>query len=180
MNERPAALLAAFACNLLLLAWSSGRYSDDVLTVERIDMKIIDNVRLDELLFELEYNGVTADFICTSCQGATQLKIVELHPLSYKIRCARCGGSTWGGRRYNLRWNVRGFDGAEEIYNRDIELDLDAIRSHLQDLARQGLVQRDRIRPELLEVRTNHETGRLSFVCGVDPHYVAITISQEE
>lgn len=172
--------LAAFARNLLLLARSFGRCIDDVLTVERLDMEIIGNVSLEELLFELEYNGVQADFICTYCQGATQLKILELHPLRYKIRCAGCGGSTWGGRRYNLRWNVRGFDGAEEIYNRDIELDLESIRSHLQDLARRGLMRGDRIRPELLAVRRNREAGRLSFVCGVDLHYVAITIGQEE
>ena len=52
-------------------------------------MKIIANVTLEELLFELEYNGVTADFTCMYCQGATKLKIMELRPLRYKIRCAR-------------------------------------------------------------------------------------------
>ena len=143
-------------------------------------MEITGNVTLEELLFELEYNGVTADFTCLYCQDATQLNIMELHPLRYKIQCARCGGSTWGGRRYTLRWKVRGFDGAEEIYNRDIELDLDTIRSHLKELARQGLVQRDRTRPDSLEVQTHHEPGRLGFVCGVDPQYVAITIGQKE
>ena len=143
-------------------------------------MDIIGNVTLEELLFELQYNGAEAEFICANCRDSTRLKIVQLHPLSYKIRCARCDGSTWGGRRYRLRWNVRGFDGEAEIYNRDIELDLDAIQSHIRNLARRGLVRGDRIRPELLQVRRNHEIGRLCFVCGVDPHYAAITIVQDE
>lgn len=138
------------------------------------------NVTLDELLFELRCHGIRDDFACHFCQGATQLEIVELGLTRYRIRCARCTGTTWGGKRYSMLWNVKGFHSEEEIHSEEVELKLDTIPSHLQDLARQHLVRRDLTRPLLCEVRRNHDAGRLCFECGVDPHYVAISVRADE
>ena len=57
----------------------------------------------------------------------------------------------WGGARASLWWNVTGFEGADEIYSEDIELDPDTLKSHLQDLAKQHLVRGDRNKPALWE-----------------------------
>ena len=137
------------------------------------------NVTLEELLFELEYHEIGTNFICHFCEAATQLEIAELHPLAYKIRCARCAGTVWGGKRYNMRWDIKGFDGQNEIYTEKGEFDLHTIQRHLQDLARQQLIGGDKNRPELWQVRRDHGARRLSFMCGVDPHYIAITIEPE-
>ena len=136
--------------------------------------------RLEELLLELDDSGVTTDFWCAHCHAQAQLEIEELHALAYKLRCGRCGGSVWGGARASLWWNVTGFEGADEIYHEDIELDPDTLKSHLQDLAKQHLVRGDRNTPALWKVSLNRVAPRLSYVCGVDPHYVAVTIEPEE
>ena len=60
------------------------------------------------------------------------------------------------------------------------EFGLDTIQSHLQDLARQHLIGGDKNRPELWQVRRNCGARRLSFMCGVDPHHVAIRIDPDE
>ena len=86
----------------------------------------------------------------------------------------------WGGARASLWWNVTGFEGADVIYSKNIELDPDTLKSHLQDLAKQHLVRGDRNKPALWEVSLNRGAPRLGYVCGVDPHYVAITIEPEE
>ena len=143
-------------------------------------MKIISRMTLEELLLELDESGISTDFRCSHCRAEAQLDIEELHPLKYKLRCALCRSSTWGGKRASLWWNVTGFDGAHEIYSRDIELGPDTLKSHLQDLAKQHLVREDRNKPALWEVRLNSGAPRLSYMCGVDPHYVAITIEPEE
>ena len=83
-------------------------------------------------------------------------------------------------RGFSLWWNVTGFEGADEIYHEDIELDPDTFKSYLQDLAKQHLVRGDRNKPALWEVSLNRGAPRLSYVCGVDPHYVAIAIEPEE
>ena len=136
--------------------------------------------RLEELLLELDDSSVTTDFWCAHCHDEPQLEIEELHALAYKLRCGRCGGSVWGGARASLWWNVTGFEGVDEIYHEDIELDPDTLKSHLQDLAKQHLVRGDRNKPALWEVSLNRGAPRLSYVCGVDPHYVAIAIEPEE
>ena len=76
--------LEAFATDLLLLAWSWDHCIADVLSINLLRVDIIGNVTLEELLFELQYNGVEAEFICANCRNSTRLKIVQLHPLSYK------------------------------------------------------------------------------------------------
>ena len=114
------------------------------------------------------------------CHAESQLEIEELHALAYKLRCERCGGSVWRGARASLWWNVTGFEGAHEIYRENIELDPDTLKSHLQDLAKQHLVRGDRNKPALWDVSLNRGAPRLSYVCGVDPHYVAITIKPGE
>ena len=143
-------------------------------------MGSIGNVSLEELLFELRYHGVEADFNCGFCKDVTPLEILEFHPLGYKIRCGCCRGTTWGGKRYDLLWKVTGFDGSVEIYNEHVEMAIDAIHTHLQQLARQHSIRGDTNRPDLLDVRRNHDDQRLSFICGVDPYYVAVTIGDEE
>ena len=127
-------------------------------------------------MLELRYYGIGNDFTCLHCKDPARLEIVELHRSAYKLRCARCRASVWGGTRGTILWNVKGFSGRNEIYNEDIELGLDAIRSRLQSLVRQHVMGADSNRPELWEVRRNPDAPRLSFVCGVDPYYVAIAI----
>ena len=78
-----------------------------------------------------------------------------------------------------MRWDIKGFDGQNEIYTEKGEFDLHTIQRHLQDLARQQLIGGDKNRPQLWQVRRDHGARRLSFTCGVDPHYIAITIDPE-
>ena len=143
-------------------------------------MKTISRMTLEELLLELEELGVSTDFRCTHCHADAQLQIEKLDPLLYKLRCGRYRSSAWGGARSSLWWKVEGFDGSDEIYSAETELGTDTLKSHLQDLTKQHLVRGDRNRPRLWEVKLNHGAPRLSYVCGVDPHYAATVIDPED
>ena len=142
-------------------------------------MTIISRMTLEELFLELGELGVSTDFRCTHCHADAQLQIEELGPLVYKLRCGRCRSSAWGGARSSLWWKVEGFDGSNEIYSAETELGTDTLKSHLQDLAKQHLKGADRNRPSLWEVTLNRGAPRLSYMCGVNPHYAAIVIDPE-
>ena len=132
------------------------------------EMSVISPMTLEELLLEIEESGAPIDFWCTHCDGGPSLQIAELDPFVYKLRCGGCGRA-WGGKRCELRWNVTGFDGADEIYSEDTELDTDTLKSHMQDLAKQHVVRGDRNRPSLWQVSLNRGARRLSYVCGANP-----------
>lgn len=127
---------------------------------------IISRMTLEELLIELDESGVSTDLRCTHCHAGAQLPIEKLDPLAYKLRCGRCRRSVWGVARSSLWWKVEGFEGSDEIYSVDIELDTDTLKSRLQDLARQHFLGRDRRRPRLWEIALNRGTRRLSYMCG--------------
>ena len=139
-------------------------------------MGVISRMTLGELLLELDETGVATDFRCAICCTAPQLEIMDLHPLGYKLQCARCQEMMWSGERETLNWNVKGFDGVEEIYDAEEIMDPDTMQGHLQDLVQQHLAPAERRRPELFEVKWNRGAPRLSYICGTNPHYVAITI----
>lgn len=141
-------------------------------------MGIIGNVTLQELLFEIGYTAEPDALGCGRCKGNTRWEIEELHPQGFKVRCAGCG-SSWSGKRRDMLWNIKGFDSMKTIYDRNVRRDIDTLQSQLQDLAMQHLTVTERRHPHLWEIQRDHTAERLIFMCGGNPHYIAITIDEE-
>ncbi len=129
---------------------------------------------LGEFLLELEYAGVGTDYWCAVCSATPALEIAKLDVLAYELRCGQCGSIWRGERNWDLVWQIDGFDGLEEIYSQEETMVVDTLQSHLQDLVRQHLSGADRRNPALFAVRWNRGAPRLSYMCGENPHYVAI------
>ena len=74
---------------------------------------------------------------------------------------------------------MQGYDSTTVIYEGHLTSCPDTIKSHLQDLAKQHLRGEERRTPHLFEVTLNRGAPRLSYMCGGNPHYVAMAVDRE-